>query len=365
MTVLISASKRVISLVALLYGLLAGSAYADVVQKLYEASLPLESRQTELSQALVREGLRQVFVRVSGQTSIDTNAVIAEALANPQPFLSQYNFRRQFSDSEQVKLKLEMSFSPRQVNATLQSADLPVWSANRPSVLVWAMVDTLEGRRLLSAEEPSAVLDALQAEAYRRGLALQFPLLDLEDRSNLSVDALWMMVESEVRRASERYRPSYILMGKATELSSGSWLASWAVLEGELSQRLDAQGFDPREMLAPAIDLLADSQARQYALAGTAFQEKGNLIEVEGLPNFRDYAQMLVYLESLAVVQHANVVWAKGDRMVLDLVLKDSFSKAQRFLLLDGRLQLLSEQELSNTNSSSGLPVQARYQWRG
>lgn len=342
----------------------ANLAGAELVQKLYDAELLVADQRAELRPALLTEGLRQVMVRVSGQHYPEQNPAIAAALSNPQPLLSQYNFRRDRGDDGQTRLSLVMQFSPRQVNATLQSAGLPVWSANRPGVLVWMMVDTAAGRRFLSADSPSPMLAALREQAYRRGLALQFPLLDLEDRSRLSAEGLWLLSEQEVRAASQRYRPAYVLMGKATELSSGDWLASWGLLESETIRRLDSQGFSPNEVLAPVIDALADSQAQQYALVGGGQLSSATLIEVQGLGTFSNYAQMSQYLEGLAVIKHANVIWAQGEVMVLELVLNDSFDKAQRFLSLDGRMQPLPV--LDHVDSPrAGLLVQARYRWQG
>ncbi|MBD2858391.1 DUF2066 domain-containing protein [Spongiibacter sp. KMU-158] len=355
----------ILPLIALLAAcLVSAPVSADVVQKLYDAALPLESGRAELSQVQIREGLRQVFVRVSGESELDVEPGIAEALADPKPFLSQYNFRRQRDELGQERVILDMSFSPRQVNGTLQSAGLPVWSSNRPAVLVWMVIDTAQGRQFLNAENSDMALQALREEAYRRGLALQFPLLDLEDRGALSVDALWSMSVNQVRTASERYRAPYVLMGKATALSSGSWLASWAVLEAEQSQRLDTQGMGINQVLAPVIDFIADSQADQYALTGTGQDAQANLIAVKGVADFATYAEILTYLEGLAVVEHANLVWADGEDMVLELVLKDSLDKAQRFLSLDGRMQPLLG-VTSGVDVKSGLMLQARYRWRG
>ena len=356
---MINALKR--PLLLLLAACLCSAAVAGRVDDLYKGREAV----AEQSSATLRRGaasaLEQVFVRVSGQGQLPQSSALSEALASPEPFLTRYSYRRESSDGEE-RLWLDMKFSPRQVNAVLQSAGLPVWSANRPTVLLWLVVDTPEGRSFLGSGSHPDLEEALQDAVARRGLALQLPLFDLIDAGNLSAQALWQMPEGRVREASQRYAPPFILMGRASQLSTGQWLASWALLDEQSGERFDTQSQQDSGFLAAAVDRVADVQARRYAVNSVAGAGGRTLIHVSGLTRFDDYAQMVSYLESLAVIEHANAAWAFGEELVLELVLKDDMDKVERYLQLDGRLRRAAE---GIGRSRSPLATQGNYIWQG
>ncbi|MFT7404269.1 DUF2066 domain-containing protein [Zhongshania sp.] len=340
---------------------LSSQAAAAVVGNLYDDQLMVESQ----SRAALTQGaataLERVFIRVSGKRQVRDNPVVAEALAKPEPFMTQYRYQRSKNAEGIDELELKLSFSPRQVNATLQSAGLPIWSANRPAVLVWLIADTTDGRQFIGAEAGNKLLSALEAEAQRRGVVVQMPLFDLADSANLSAAELWKMSIDDVREASARYSAPFILMGRMSQFSTGQWIGSWVVLQGSESMRLDSEGMTEAEALAPPIDYLADMQAATYSVAAGAGSSANTMIHVSGIKDFAGYASLVTYLEGLAVIQHANTVWLDQDQLILELVLNDDMEKVRRFLSLDGRLLE------SSADVRSALPrtVRGYYQWAG
>ncbi|MEX1665034.1 DUF2066 domain-containing protein [Zhongshania arctica] len=334
---------------------------AAVVGNLYDDQLLVASQ----SRAALTEGaataLERVFIRVSGKRQVRDNPVVAAALAKPEPFMTQYRYQRSKNAEGIDELELKLSFSPRQVNATLQSAGLPIWSANRPAVLVWLIADTIDGRQFIGADAGNELLSALEAEAQRRGVVVQMPLFDLADSANLSAAELWEMSVDDVREASARYSTPFILMGRMSQFSTGQWIGSWAVLQGSESLRLDSEGMTEAEVLAPPIDYLADMQAATYSVAAGAGSSANTMIHVSGIKDFASYASLVTYLEGLAVIQHANTVWLDQDQLILELVLNDDMEKVRRFLSLDGRLL----ESTADAQSVLPRPVRGYYQWAG
>ncbi|MGY8773633.1 MULTISPECIES: DUF2066 domain-containing protein [Spongiibacter] len=355
------ALTRPLLLLLLLLGSL--GSHADIVDNLYDVRLPVADQSRDARRTVAGQGLELVMIRVSGNRNPAESPAIVEALSSPEPFLTRFRYQRQDTEDGGSELWLDMAFSPRQVNSALQSAGLPVWSANRPPVLLWLLVDTEEGRQFVGSGAAADVEQQLRDDVRRRGLALQLPLFDLVDASNLSSDALWTLSVDQVREASQRYGSPFVLMGRATRLSSGQWLASWVLLDGDNTQRFDSEGDDASFMVG-AIDRVADIQAQRYAVqtSGGGAEGSGTLVHIDGLESFADYAQMVTYLESLAVIKHANPAWMSGNELVLDLVLNGDMEKVQRFLQLDGRLR---ERSLDERMSNAPLPVAAYYRWQG
>ncbi|WP_269617739.1 DUF2066 domain-containing protein [Zhongshania sp. BJYM1] len=340
---------------------LSGHVAAAIVGNLYDEELVVESQSRDVLKQGAAKALERVFIRVSGRRQVRDNPIVSAALADPEPYMTQFRYQRNRSADGADELVLKLSFSPRQVNATLQSGGLPIWSANRPAVLVWLVADTVDGRQFVGAEASADIMAALQAEAERRGVVVQMPLFDLADSSNLSVNQLWQMSEEDVRLASARYSTPFILMGRVTQFSTGQWVGSWVVLQGDQSLRIDSDGLTDSDVFAPPIDYLADMQAASYSVSAVAGSSSNTLIHVSGINDFASYASLVTYLEGLAVIQHANTVWLDKDELILELVLKDDMEKVKRFLSLDGRLL----ETTADGAKAVPRPVRGYYQWSG
>lgn len=336
---------------------------AAPMQNLYDEQLEVEAQSSQTLREGAATALERVLIRVSGKQNVAEHPSIAEALRNAEPMLTQYRYHSQANGQGEQQLLLQVSFSPRQVNGLLQSAGLPVWSSNRPPVLVWLVEDTAEGRHFVNSDTNSDLYQALIDQAGRRGLALQFPLMDLVDTANLSVEEVWQMQVDRVNAASARYGGAYTLVGRASELSNGQWVASWMVLQSEGDRRLDSEGMDGRETVAPVVDLLADLQARNFSVV-VGGNSESTLIYVDGIRDFTQYARLVTYLENLSVIQHANTVWLSDSALVIDLSLNDDMSKVERFLSLDSQLQEMNQAPMVDPKVAA-MSVRSFYRWQG
>ncbi|MFT6578437.1 MAG: hypothetical protein ACJAW0_000873 [Zhongshania sp.] len=352
---------RVLVSAAVILMAFSGQVTAAVVGNLYDEQLIVESQSRDALKQGAATALERVFIRVSGRRQVSDNPIVSSALADPEPFMTQYRYQRSKNAEGVEELLLNLSFSPRQVNASLQSAGLPIWSSNRPAVLVWLVADTVDGRQFVGAEADAKLLSALEAEGQRRGVIIQMPLFDLADSANLSASQLWQMSVDDVRRASARYSTPFILMGRISQFSTGQWVGSWVVLQGDEALRLDSEGMTEAEVMAAPIDYLADMQAATYSVSAGAGNSANTLIHVSGVKDFASYASLVTYLEGLAVIQHANTVWLDKDQLILELVLNDDMEKVKRFLSLDGRLLEAS----AGANKSLPRSVRGYYQWAG
>ncbi|MBN51200.1 MAG: hypothetical protein CMN85_16835 [Spongiibacteraceae bacterium] len=80
---------------------------------------------------------------------------------------------------------------------------------------------------------------------------------------------------------------------------------------------------------------------------------------------FRDYARIVTYLESVAVIEHANPVWVSGSQMVVLLHLQGDMDKARQFFLLDKKI--LEDDNPGIAFAESQIPmeqVHSYYRWQ-
>ena len=324
--------------------LLTLQAWAEVVPGLYRVEVPVAQQSAQALQRAAAEGLEQVLVRISGQRDLSGNAEIRQALSQADRYLEQYQYLRREPEPEggpptEPELLAEVAFEQQEVEQLLRRAGLPIWSPNRPTVLVWLVMDDARGRALVNSETHPQLVKALRAEARRRGLALKFPLLDLEDTAALSVEELWAMRDEAVARASERYDPGAVLMGRVSRVSSGQLLGGWRFLFAGDSYSIDAQAQDAAAFVAPAVDRAADALAAEYAIWPVKIAEEGLLLRLTGVTDFHDYAQAMDYLQRTPAIQEVDVLRVEGDELLLRLVAEGQLEQLRRVLELGNKLQ--------------------------
>ena len=327
-------------LLSLLIGL--QSVSAEQVEGLYTVAVPVSSQSSSDLKSATRAGLMTVFIRISGQTEL-VQQPIKKAISRANNYTRQYRYetvaglKQDQQDSEQLMAVID--FEPILVDQTLRQAGLPFWSSNRPTVLVWMVVEDADGRRFVSAERDADIIRAVTDNATRRGLAIKLPALDLEDMVAVSTDDVWQLNGWRAQAAAERYQADTVLFGRVSKLTNGEWLGRWYYRYDQQPLDFDGQAFTANDYVAVAFDQVAQLLARQYAIAPVNIADNGVLMRLTGVEGFVDYARAISYLESVAAIRHANVVNVADDEIIVRLVADGLLSQLQQSFSLDKRLQ--------------------------
>ena len=292
------------------------SVRADVVEDLYWAEVAVADQSSKSLASAARDALADVLVKVSGSAAILRNPVIKESLGEARSQVVQYAYRR---GEEADELFARFEFDDRFVSDLLVRAGEPLWTANRPRVLVWLVVEDQGARQFVDLDGSPELVEQLLAEFGRRGVPVQLPLYDLADAAAITTEQAWRLNASALRSASERYGVQDILAGRLAGLSSGSWAGEWTYLEG--GERIDRAFTTPTtEAFARAgASLVAESMSARYAVAPAASGGVGVLMTVTGVERYADYAGIVAWLEGLELVEHANIEYLEGDRIQLRL----------------------------------------------
>lgn len=322
---------------------LAPASYAEQVSGLYDVTLPVSAQSSQELGRATREGLKTVLVRVSGSSAVLTQRPVIAAIKQASSYTRQYGYeyyRNEEDDSEQMRVLVE--FEPKLIDQLLRGAGLPLWSSNRPSVLVWMVVDDIDGRRFVGPERDPSIVKAVRDNAIRRGLSVKFPDLDLQDMVALSVNDLWQLNEHKAGPALERYKADTVLLGRVSKLTNGEWLGRWSYSDALQQYRFDGEGETVEEYVGAAIDEVAEVLASQYAVVPVNTTQDGVLMRVSGVTGFIDYARVISYLESVAAIRHANVVYINGDAIVVRLIADGQLSQLAQSFALGRKLQAVN-----------------------
>lgn len=320
------------------------AASAAVVPWLYAGEVPVRTQSASEREQAAGAALAELLTRLTGLAPLPSSAVVAEALAAPGRFYDRYEYaRRQApSDPGALPLLVVFHFDPSAVLALLREAQLPVWAADRPTVLAWVAVEQHGERRMAAAAggDGAALAAALAGRARQRGLELTLPLMDLAD-SALTPAALWGLFWEDIDAASARYAPDLLLVGRVRNVGGGSWRSVWdlrsrgsaapvrlydlpvAARAGRRIRRgealLDAFRHDAPTLAAvatAAVDSMAATLADRFAVRGQLAAIDAVVRQAQTVER---YAALLAYLQSREYIERVEVRTVMAEALVLRL----------------------------------------------
>ena len=238
-------------LLALCCAVVSAHSMAVPLADLYKVREPVASQQPAEREEALRKAFDTLVLRLTGDSSSDQQAV-APLRSDPQQLVSRYAYE---GDTVVV------SFDPVTTERALRSAGLPLWGAERPSILTWWLGETADGSQLVGdAQEGSS---DLRAAAQHRGLPLRLPLADLSEQLVATSDAVAANDPQALRDVSERYDADGLLAVMAKQ-SGESWEADWRLWMGDKQTQGKASG-DTRVALADEVMLAVSTfLAPQY-----------------------------------------------------------------------------------------------------
>lgn len=316
---------RLVYLLPLCIALLAAPVSAEQTISLYTTDTLVLSQSNDARNEAIRDSLGDIVVRISGRRDSLEHELVAKALTRPAPYLSSFSYgktdqRLDVDGVEVVATELTLKFSPSAVEGLLRRAELPLWPANRASVLLWLVQDDRQDGRIYASD--SEYLEQIERTAIARGLPLEHPLLDLEDQMVVSVDDLWNFNGETLRSASTRYDADITVVGRFSEISRGGqtqWLANWQILRPDGDSLIESQGDSASAALLEGIELISDDLASRYAIVMSDSLDTALTLQLSSVSDFGAYAQSIDYLESLAMVVSAKPHFVKENELWLSL----------------------------------------------
>lgn len=252
---------------------------------------------------------------------------------------------------------INVDFSASRINELLLEAKIPVWDSNRPSVLIWmTLQDEAGGRTLLNAETNSELVGLIRDFAAERGLPIIFPVLDFEDRRNVSEDTVWSLDEAAIIQASERYGADSILSGRLHFTAGGDLVGVWQFIFQDQTQMFDAVDQELRSYLHAPLDKITSQLASYFAIVPETsdFQVVG--LRIDGVGTLQAYAALMSYVNGLGLVESVTTKALDGERLELSLSLLGDPTQLAELIALDRDLRPIESSNLENG-------LQLHYRW--
>lgn len=336
---------RITSLLFLLSMSVFGLAHAELGD-LYSAEVPANGEDASQRNRALSTALAEVMVRVSGSGSVTSRPAAGAIVGQASNLVQQYRYRledvdpavNEAGDLLPPKRFLWARFDKISVNRLMRQADIPVWSGQRPRVLLWLGLQTNASRQLHNLDADSKNLKLISQRAQKRGMPLQLPLLDLEDQSKLSAADLWADYETAIREASARYPNDVILTGRLRDQGEGRWGSQWTLLSQSEIETFGETGLGWRAALRLGIDGAQDLLAAKYAPASGGDGPEKLLVRFTQIDSQKAYGQLMAILARQDSITKSSLDEVQGDTLLMNLWVRGGRSALARGLALGGEL---------------------------
>jgi len=268
----------------------------------------------------------------SVSVAVDASATAATG-AGPEPGAA--SFSTSLPDTIEQRY-IDVDFSAKLIDELLAGANIPVWDSNRPSVLIWMVLQNEDGERsLLTPDGNPEIIQILQDFALMRGLPIIFPVLDFEDRQNLSADILWALDEEVIGKASARYGADSVLSGRLHVTASNELVGLWQFIFQQQAETFDVVDNDLQSYLHAPLDRITIELAGFFAIVPEFSNQQIVRLRVEGIKNLTAYSALLGYVGNLGLVERVTMAGLDGERLELDLGLLGDAQQLFELIALD------------------------------
>ena len=343
---------------------------------LYSQKIPVANDGEAERDRAFSEAFAAVVVKVSGDPRWLENPAIERAITEAQNYVEATSYI-----SESIQLPLEdntvsadsdedqfytaeqriifVKFAEALIDELLADAGIPAWDSNRPSVLVWMVLQSSTGdREFLTTDSNPEIIKVMQDFAAARGLPIIFPVLDFEDRITLSEDIAWNLDSAVISNASQRYGADSILAGRLHFTVSGELVGLW---QFQFREEVDVfDGFDSelQSYLYDPLNRITTQLAGYFAILPEAIDGETIRLRIDGIKNLNDYSLLLNYVENLGLVATVTTAVVDGERIELQLSLVGDSRQLYEQIALDRDLL-----PINNTLEDSSLTTLLHYRW--
>ena len=333
-------------LICLALTVLSSGALGARVDGLYTAEVELPDGVSSALPQAFDAALGQVLVKVTGQSGVAADSVVMDSFGDSSVLVQQYRINPDDT--------VWILFDQAAIKRILDQLEQPIWGEERPTTLVWLIMDAGEGERTILAsdsdvrnrndfQEPvqdsqialleGSIREELQNTADQRGVPIFLPLVDTEELTTISVSEVWGGFSESLVDASIRYGADAVLVGRARLSSLGPAEVRWTLL-------LEKERFDWAADVASGPNELANLFSAR--LATSSGSSRRVLLEVAGVESLNDYGRISTYLSALDVIEDYSVNRVSDSDLIFSLSVRGDVERLTRTIALRSVLEVVN-----------------------
>lgn len=305
--------------------------FAAEMQGLYETEVIANSQSDEDKNLAFKEALTTVLGRILAGDNALKDSVVQTMLSNASRYVKQHQYSLTEAslamDSEARNMRV--LFDEQALITALKSSRLRVWDEIRPETLLWLVVEENGRRSFFKADTMAELNVALAKGSKQTGLPLLYPLSDLDEQRQLSVNDVLSAYPQSLLSVSERYGVVSILAGRVVKMQQ-CWKGDWAFYFDDRVEQWSKSCSSLNDVILTGLHGVYSRLAGYYAARPDSLEPAGTVIlKISGMNGVNDMIRVIHYLQSLPMVK--SVSWLdsqaginrykvsyEGDRHVLE-----------------------------------------------
>jgi hypothetical protein len=340
-----------------LFAVLSVSVQAVEVKGLYWENILVADRSKESFKKASQTALMKVVVRVTGQAGLIDGHQLQSLKSKAEKLVYEYQYHEtqrtinismgvdpETGDSIIQKLPaviLSLRFDQALLDKSLKEMKLPLWSSNRPNILLILVAEGVSVRRQVLRDVASSAQDALFNTAKARGVPITLLSKNQWKKGPLTSMTPWALPASELLRTAQIHGADAVLVGQLSDLSNGQWAAQWKLINGNKKTPFMSLAGTLKQVYVEGVEQMVDELALSYAIKRQQFVMPGKdrlMLAVSKVNNLDDYALVGTVLRKLSPVKVASLVSVSRDELLYSVVLSGTPDQFKQALKLSARL---------------------------
>lgn len=314
------------------------SAFAVKVSSLYQAEIPVAAQTDDLKAQAVKEGFLHVLIKLSGDAQIGNNPTIKASMLRPDYYVHEFSYSQSTTDSSEYLLRIR--YEPNDINRLLKKAGVAYWGEMRPLILIWLAVTKQDGTtEIIGNEMPDDIYKAVKHQSRKFGLPLIFPVMDVDDLSQVSPQDIETLALPALKEAAKRYAPDALLIGKM-KANNNTYQGEWQLILGKEQWKWDVTEKSADAVVDSVMSLVSQTLAKHYIVKELDVPDLQLKLEVMNITQRNDLNELLKYLKQIPLVKQVQLLEVSSDVVELSILVRGSSAAFQKNASIGQRLSL-------------------------
>lgn len=309
---------------------------ANSAATLYDFEVSLVDEYTETRETAFKQGLAEIFVRISGDSTVMDKIKVPVV----SRFIKQFSYGPVLNESEKtLKHRLKVQYNDRLIEKYLRSNGVPTWDKYRQDIVPWIVVRDGVNENVLNDADFSLIKTAVDDALTQRGVPRSWPLGDIVDQRMLTGSDIRGGFETPILTATKRYSKGAALTGSVS-WSGEQWQSNWNLfVEGEV-QHWNFDDVEYSALVKMAIDKVSDTLGDLYAVSEEAgdYRFAALQLDIQDVDTIERYRFIENYLTDLNIVESTTLLTIENRNVVFEVILKSSQDDFLSVIRNDGML---------------------------
>ena len=314
--------------------------YAKKVHTLYEITLPVVSQLEQDRIQIIPQAFKQVLVKVTGNSAILKDPRVQSTAKQANQYIEAFSYQS-VPSKKPFPYLVTIIFDSDEVDHFLQTVGVPVWGENRPLTLIWLSVSSAKFSEIVENDSTAEIYGLFQQAALRYGLPILFPIMDMTDLNQVSVQDIAAMSQPILLHASIRYMPDAILIGQVTQ-GIGTVQSKWKLIQNDIEQEWSITESTDQNMVNTLFSNLSEALSRRY-VASQSNEIVTVELEVTGIQAGRDLRHLVEWIKHLSGINDVEIQQVSQREVSLQFVWRHSLENLLQNLALNPHLALQSK----------------------